>query len=57
MWVISPYTKKRFTAPQMIGRAKFNLLPPVPKTEEDHDAELEAEKARVLADALGWAED
>lgn len=56
VWVISPYSKKKFTPQQLLGRSKFNLLPPVPATEDDHEAQLEVEKARVLAEALAWAE-
>jgi hypothetical protein len=53
-WVLSPYTKKRLTPTGLLGRAKLQTLPPVPETEPD-EAAIEAERARVLAQALAWA--
>jgi len=52
LWVLAPHTKKKFTAAQLLGRTKLVTLPPAP---EDDEAALEAEKARLVAEAIAWA--
>ena len=52
LWTLAPFTKQKFTVPQLLGRSKLTTLPPRP---DDDDAALEAEKAAVLARALAWA--
>jgi hypothetical protein len=54
IWLLAPHTKKKMTPAQLLGRAKLTTFPPRPKTEPT-EAEIEAEKARVLAAALKWA--
>jgi len=55
LWVIAPYTKQKFTIPQLLGRHKLTTLPTPPAGSAADDAALEAEKAAVLARALAWA--
>jgi hypothetical protein len=53
IWLLAPYTKKQMTPALMLGR-QLQTLPPRPPSEPT-EAEIEAEKARVLAEALKWA--
>ena len=58
LWVIAPYTKKKLTGPQLLGRSRFRTLPPRPAAERDATSatDVEAERAHVLAQALAWAQ-
>lgn len=62
LWILAPHTKKKFTVAQLLGRGRLQTLPPRnPEAEGATDGEpsaaVEAERARVLAQALAWAED
>ena len=59
LWVLAPYSKKKLTAAQLLGRYRLVTQPPRPTapTDEAAAAIAEAERARVLAQALAWAEE
>jgi hypothetical protein len=52
MWVLAPHSKKKFTPASLLGRSKLVTLPPAA---EDDEAALEAERARLVAEAIAWA--
>ena len=54
VWIIAPYSKQSYTPAKLLGRTKLVTLPPGPQRDPT-PAEIEAEKARVLHDALKWA--
>jgi len=59
LWVLAPYTKKKLTPAQLLGRGRLDTMPTRP-TGPDNSAAAEAaleeaERARVLAEALAWA--
>jgi hypothetical protein len=54
-WVLAPYSKQRHSPERLLGRGKFTLYPSSATDGED-DTDLEVERARVLAQALAWAE-
>jgi hypothetical protein len=57
LWVIAPWTKKQFTAAQLVGRSRFDTRPTPLLTAEDEEAAAELERARVLHEALKWAQE
>jgi uncharacterized phage protein (TIGR02216 family) len=63
LWVLAPYSKKKLTPAQLLGRSRLKTLPTRPVVEgaseaDPGTADLEAaERARVLAQAMAWAED
>jgi Conserved hypothetical phage protein (DUF2376). len=56
LWVLAPYTKKRLTPAQLLGRSRLETMPPAPPDAEATEAEIERERARVLAEAMAWAD-
>jgi hypothetical protein len=59
LWVLAPYTKKKLTPAKLLGRGRLETMPPQPAGEADavaDEAAIEVERARVLAEALAWAE-
>jgi len=59
LWVLAPYTKKKMTPAQLLGRHRLDTAPPRLAVEADADAEaaaIEVERARILAQAMAWAE-
>lgn len=59
LWVLAPYTKKKMTPAQLLGRHRLDTQPPrhqVESSAEDDEIAIEIERARVLAQALAWAE-
>lgn len=57
LWVLAPYTKKKLTPAQLLGRGRLETMPPRPANEEADEAAAEVERARVLAQALAWAQE
>jgi Phage tail assembly chaperone protein, TAC len=61
LWVLAPYSKKKLTIKELLGRSKLETLPPQPEFDIGHgeaaEQALEVERARVLAEALKWAKD
>lgn len=60
LWVIAPYTKKKLTPAQLLGRSRLETMPARATTaanEAQAEAEAEVERARVLAQALAWAQE
>jgi len=55
-WVIAPHTKKTFTPAQLLGRSQLTTMPARPPSPEDDQAEIELERARVLHEAMKWAQ-
>jgi len=56
MWIVGPYTKKKDLTPaKMLGRYKFQTLPPRPASWGEDTVALEVEKKRRLAEAIAWA--
>jgi hypothetical protein len=58
LWILAPHTKQHLTIPKLLGRARLQTLPAplAPTGAEADEAQLEAERAAVLAKALAWAE-
>ena len=56
IWVLAPHTKKKLTVAELLGGRRLKTYPPSPKREPT-EAEIEAERAAVLARALAWAKD
>jgi len=58
LWVLAPYTKKKMTPAQLLGRSRLETMPPrAPQAAAlEDDAAAEVERARVLAAALAWAQ-
>ena len=59
LWILAPYSKKKLTVAQLLGRGRLQTLPPRPTTAEPPPPvdELEAARVRILAQALEWAKD
>jgi hypothetical protein len=59
LWVLAPYTKKKLTPAQLLGRYRLVTQPPRPEAPGDRaaDAATEAARAHVLAQALQWAQE
>ena len=57
LWVLAPYSKKKLTPAQLLGRHQLQTLPTRPAAlPEATEQELEIERARALAAALAWAQ-
>ena len=55
LWILAPYSKKKWTAAQLLGRRRpFVTRPPRPDDDQADDAR-ELAQARALADAIKWA--
>lgn len=58
LWIIAPYTKKQLTVAQLLGRSKLETWPPpAPLTDEQQEVVNELERARVLHEAMKWAQE
>lgn len=58
LWVLAPYSKKKFTPAQLLGRHRLETLPRRPVVSGAAAIALEdAERARLLAQAVVWAKD
>jgi uncharacterized phage protein (TIGR02216 family) len=55
LWVLAPYTKKKLTPAQLLGRSRLETAPPGAPAADDA-ATMELERARALAQALAWAQ-
>jgi type II secretory pathway component PulL len=55
LWLLAPHTKKHYTVLELLGRKRLVTLPARRLTSEQEAAQLEAEKAAVLARAIAWA--
>jgi len=58
LWVVSPYSKKKLTVLQLLGRSRLRLMPESRESVEAKAAALEeAQRQAQLAKALAWAMD
>ena len=57
LWILAPHTKQKLTVGKLLGRATLQTLPRLAGADEPSEAQVEAERARVLAQALAWADD